>query len=419
MLPISTFLALKYIKSKKRKYLPSLSFFTSFIGIFLSVFALVVVISVMEGFKEEFQKTIIGIRPHIKIFAEKNGKIVDFPKKNLSLEQFYVEKNITHVGNGISGEVILINPLNERISGSIISGLQKEDFESRPILKNSVIEGSLEHFNKEEGLIIGNELASQLGLYIGSEVNVVLPIFRKTAIGSIPIHKTFKVKAIFNVGMYFYDSTYIFMPLAAGEQFFRKEGKAGFIEILLQNPHRVKTTRKALENYLGPGFYITDWQSENKSFIEAINLQKSVMFFILLIFLLLASFIMFSSLSSLVNQKNKSTAILRTMGFKKKEVMFTFFQVGIFTAGPAIIAGLCLGASFSYNLEKIKNWIESLLKAKIFDGAYYFLSYIPSSISGMLLFRIFLIIVGMCLISIILPSFKAIKTEPIESLKWE
>jgi lipoprotein-releasing system permease protein len=164
---------------------------------------------------------------------------------------------------------------------------------------------------------------------------------------------------------------------------------------------------------------MTDWQNENRGFINAIALQKSVMFFILSMFLLLASFIIFSSLSSLVMQKSKTIAVLQTMGFSKRQVIFTFFQVGIFTLIPAIFLGVMLGGIFVLKLEAIKNWLELVLNTKIFDGAYYFLSYIPSHLEINVILQVIFLSLTLCFIAIIIPALKAVKTKPIEALRWE
>lgn len=419
MFYVSTFLAFRYIKSKRYKNLPSLSFFTSFIGIFLSVFSLIVVVSVMEGFKQEFEKTIIGIRPHLKIYLTTNGVIEDFkPNANYNFTSYI--KSVKHISSGISGEVIASNLNGNRMSGVIISALNVEDFEARDILKKSIKYGDLKNFNEQQGLIIGQELAKILGVKIGDEINIISPMFRKTPFGSIPIHKTFKVSAIFDVGMHFYNASYIFMPLKQAQVFFEKEGKVSYFEVILNDPHTIEKAKKEIMEFFGrESIYISDWKTENKSFIEAINLQKSVMFFILFIFLLLSGFIMFSGLSAIVTQKNKTTAILRTIGLSKLQTIMIFLQVGLFTSLPAIIFGVLFGSIFVIKLEDIKNWLESTLNAKIFDGAHYFLSYIPSSLDYKTIVQLTVLSIIVCLFSVLIPSLKGIKSKPIESLKWE
>lgn len=419
MLPISSFIALKYIKSKKHDFLPSLSFFTSFIGIFLSVFALILVTSVMEGFKLEFQKTVIGIRPHMKIYFHKNGNLLDIPdykQKIAALEE--QKQEILHVGGGVSGEVMASNPSNNKLSGGIVSGLKIADFVQRKILKNSIKSGNIDGFDEGDGIIIGSELADLLGLKVGNEINLISPIFRNTPFGNIPIHKTYKVKAIFNVGMYIYDSTAVFMPLKQAQVFFQKKNSVSFLEVILQNPNHLKGGGEEIRHIL-KDVYITDWQSENASFIKAINLQKSVMMFILFLFLLLASFICFSGLSNLVLSKNKTTAILRTIGLSKIQVTLIFLQVGLFTSLPAIILGMIAGSITAIKLDHIKNLLEHALNAKIFDGAHYFLSFIPSNIDFKLIFTIGCVSFLMCFISILFPSLKAINSKPIDALRWE
>jgi lipoprotein-releasing system permease protein len=414
---VSTFIAIKYIQSKKYKFLPSLSFLTSFLGIFLSVFTLIATVSVMEGFKQEFQKTIIGIRPHLKVYFPKvyYGRpetFSDYKQKSIQL----AGKEILHSGGGISGEAMVSH--NSKISGILFSGLEAEDFLARNILKSSIISGNLEGFNTSEKVIIGSEIAFLLGVKVGDKINLISPNFRETAFGAIPIHKTFTVGGIFKVGMHFYDSSYIFLPAKQAENFLGQKG-VNFLEILVKDPNNLKPAISEIRKTFGDSIFISDWKSENASFINAINLQKSVMFFILLMFLILASFIVFSGLSALVNQKNKTTAILRTIGFSPKQVVLTFLQVGLFTSIPALILGVSLGSLFVIKLEAIKNWLEQTLNTKIFDGAHYFLSYIPSKVEISTIIQISIIGFLLCFISVLIPSIKALKTKPIESLRWE
>jgi lipoprotein-releasing system permease protein len=408
----SSFIALKFIKSKKHSFLPSLSFFTSFFGVFISVFALITTISVMEGFKQEFQKNILGLRPHIKVyFLDENYRIGQFQDYKAKREKL-ADVGIVGAVGGLSGEVIASDVSGKRMQGVIINAMEEEGFYSRDLLKKGTV-GSF-----KDGIVIGKEIAFNLGLSLGDEINLISPQFRKTPFGSIPIHKTFKVSGIFDVGMHFYDSSFAFLNLEEARAFFGKSG-ADYLEIMLFNPDNLDSAKQKISATFGGNVRITDWKTENRGFIQAIALQKSVMFFILLMFLLLASFIMFSSLSALVMQKSKTIAVLQTMGFSGRQVASTFFQVGLFTALPAIIIGVLLGGVFVLKLEEIKNWLEGVLNAKIFDGAYYFLSYIPSHLEISVILQVVFVSCLLCFVAILIPALKAIKTKPIEALRWE
>lgn len=415
----SSFIAFKYIKSKKYKFLPSLSFLTSFFGIFLSVFALIATLSVMEGFSQEFQKNIIGIRHHIKVYFMDNttGRPIIFTDyTNKEAQILNASNQIIYASPAVAGEAMInsTKSLGGKVSAVFVSGIEKEAFYKREILAKGLKQGSF----TEDGIVIGSELAFILGAQVGDSINLISPSFRKTPFGDIPIHKTLKVSGIFNVGMNFYDSSFVFLPLTQAQNFFMQNG-ATFLEVIVKNPENVSQVTDEIYKKLGSRVFITDWKAENKSFISAIKLQKSVMFFILLMFLLLASFITFSSLSSLVMQKAKTTAILQTMGFSKAQVVLMFFQVGFFTALPALILGLLAGSLFVLTLEDFKNWLEVALQTKVFDGAYYFLSYIPSKIEPEVLVQVSIISLLLCFVAILLPSIRALKTKPIESLKWE
>jgi lipoprotein-releasing system permease protein len=413
------FIALKYIQSKRYNRLPSLSFLTSFFGVFISVFALISVVSVMEGFKVEFERNIQGLRPHIKVyFLNQYGGIKifnDYKEKREQITQNQILQNeIKNISGGLSGEAISSNASGSRLSGIILNALEPDGFYAKNLLKDNT-SGKFE----DEGIVIGSELAFNLGVRLGDEINLISPMFRKTPFGNIPIHKTYKVTGIFNVGMHFYDSSFAFLTTQQGMSFLQKEG-AEYLEIMLTNPNNLQNIKAELfKVFNGQNIRITDWKTENKGFIDAINLQKAVMFFILMMFLLLASFIIFSGLSSLVMQKNKTTAILRTMGFSRIQVALTFFTVGSITVLPAIFLGILLGGLFVLNLESLKNYIENLFGTKIFDGAYYFLSYIPSELDLSTILQVSSLSLILCLIAITVPSLKAIRTNPIDALRWE
>lgn len=415
---ISSFIALRYIKSKRHSFLPSLSFATSFFGIFLSVFTLIVTICVMDGFKEEFKNNIIGIRPHMKIYflndAGKPSLIPDYKSEVRKIKG----DDILFASEGIGGEGMVTIKGGAKLQGVVISGITESGFLNRSLISKSIISGALNNFDEEEDIIIGSELAFLMGVAVGDVINLVSPKTRSTPFGSIPIHKTFKVSAIFKVGIYFYDSAFVFIPFKMAEKFFDQEG-ANFIEVMVKNPNNLSIAKMEIGESLQRRIFISDWQTENKSFIDAINLQKSVMFFILLMFLILASFIVFSSLSALIVQKNKTTAILKTIGLSSFQSILIFIQVGMFAVIPAVFLGSVLGSIFVIKLEAIKNWLEGVTGSKIFDGAYYFLSYIPSKLEPMVIVQIVCISLVASLFAIILPSLKILKTKPIDALKWE
>ena len=415
---ISSFIALRYIKSKRYSFLPSLSFLTSFIGIFLSVFTLIVTICVMEGFKEEFKNNIIGIRPHIKVYLLNNSGKPEVINDYKSVASQVKRSEIIFASEGITGEGMVTINGGSKLQGVIISGITKEGFLHRNLLANSITNGSLERFDDGEDIIIGSELAFLMGVKTGDMINLISPNTRSTPFGSIPIHKTFKVAAIFHAGIYFYDSSFVFIPFKTAEIFFEQQG-ASFIEVMVRNPNNLESAKDEIRSNIKRKIHISDWQSENKSFIDAISMQKSVMFFILLMFLLLASFIVFSSISSLIIQKNKTTAVLKTIGLSGFQSILVFVQVGMFAIIPAILLGTLLGCVFVLKLEDIKNQLETLTGSKIFDGAHYFLSYIPSKLEPTIIVQIIIISLSCGLLAILLPSLKVLKTKPIDALKWE
>ena len=404
-------IAFSYLKSQKNHNKPSLSVLVSFFAVFLSVMSLIVVLSVMNGFKEEFQNTIIGIRPHIRILSQKGE--VEFEK----LQNQLSVQNIKSYPS-ISGEAMAV--AQNGSSGVLISGILKNDFLSREMLKNSIKQGSF----GESCLIIGSELAKSLSLKIGSDISIIIAKTRSTIFGSIPVHKTYPICGIFSVGMYHYDSSTIFLSFKEAQKLFLLEPKMSkSLDIILDKQDVESSTDIALSLYnklnIQDDLYITDWQTENISFIRAIEVQTSVMLFILSIFFSLSCFIIFSGIMWLVSSKTRSIVILRTMGLKDSDAFKIFFILGFTISASAILLGTVSGVAIALNLQTIKNFLETISGVKIFDGAYYFLSYLPSklNISSVIKTIFFTLTASLC--AIYFPAKKASKIQLSNALKWE
>lgn len=408
---VSFTIAKRYIFSPKYKYLPSFQVVLAFSGIFLSVFTLITVLSVMNGFKKDFEKLIIGTRPHITIYP-KDDIFQDYKKV---LQEISDENEVLEVQPVINGEGIV--SFNKKTAGIIIKGVAQNYFSKRPLLKKTII-GEF----KPGSLVIGIEIANKMGIRINDKVTVISSKMRQTLFGNLPLHKTYTVTGFFKVDMYAYDSTMAFIDLPSATDLIlntEKTDAANALEIVLNND---KDTEKVYNRIIESGVidgYITNWKNDNKSFMDAIATQTGVMFMILSLFLIVSGFIMFATLSSMVQQKIRSIAILQSFGMSKKEVMAIFVIFGTMIAVPAIILGVFSGCIFALNIDSIKNAIESATGMRIFDGAYYFLSYIPSSVDYGSVIKVCIFSVILCTVAVIIPAVRAGKVMPYEALRFE
>jgi lipoprotein-releasing system permease protein len=425
-------IATRYLFSKKYKYLPSFSVVLAFFGVFISVATLILVLSVMNGFKEDFEKLVIGTRPHITIYPQdaKFNKINDVI---LDLQSYSDIGSINPVANG-EGVV----SFNGKTSGAMIKGVESNYFQARELLKRSIVNGNF----KTGEVVLGVELANKLGIRIGDTITIISSKMRKTLFGSLPIHKSYKVSGFFKVDMYIYDSSMVYINIQDASALLFDEKTmlpqnesnntnisddnlsnmifANALEVTLKDPSHTEDVHFVLtQNKRLYGNYITNWKTDNQSFIDAIATQTAVMFLILSLFLIVSSFIIFSTLSSVVNEKKRSIAILQSFGMSGNKVITIFTTFGAMITLPAILLGAIFGGTVALNIDAIKNWLEARTGSTIFDSAYYFLSYIPSKVHWGSVYNVCMFSIVLCMISVILPSLRAKKVLPHESLRWE
>ncbi len=409
------FIAWRYLLSKKYKFLPSFSVFLAFFGIFLSVSVLILVLSVMNGFKDDFERLIIGTRPHITIYPD--GKTFESTSKTISnVQKVQNDLKIQTTSQGVTnGQGVLV--FEEKTSGVMIKGVSSKYF-SRETLKNTIYAGKL----TAGEIVIGIEIAKTLGIEIGDEITILSSKMRKTLFGEAPIHKSYRVSGFFKVDMYAYDSTMVFLDIQSANALIGNENfdDANAIEVILQQPNFMdKLYEEMVQSPLFARNYITNWKNDNQSFIDAIATQTAVMFLILSLFLIISSFITFSMLSSVVNEKRRSIAILQSFGYSSRDVIKVFLTFGAIIVIPAIALGGIFGCVIAMNIDNIKDILEQESGANIFDGAYYFLSYIPSKVHYGSVVKVCAFSLVLSLFSVGIPALRAGRILPHESLRFE
>lgn len=408
-------IALRYLKSKRKEGFISVIAIFSFIGIMIGVATLIIVMSVMNGFRYELVNRILGINSHITIYSyEKTiGNYDDLADKISQLPSVKSANPIVETQAMLSA--------NGRNAGGLIKGIKTEDLKHKELVASNIISGDIEAIDDKNSVIIGSVVAQNMNLKDGDEIKIISAETSNTLLGSIPRIKTYKVGGIFESGMYEYDSTTVFSNFEMAQIHFRFKNSASAIEIFAKNPDDITSLKTEIYEILAdyPDLHLTDWQQANASFIDALKVESTVMFLILTLIILVAVFNIVSSMIMLVNDKNKNIALLRTLGMTKGAILRIFLICGSSIGFVGTFLGLIIGVVFSSNINNIKLWLESVSGATLFNPAIYFLSNLPSKIFVSDVVLIVLMALVFSLLATIYPAYKASKANPAEILRYE
>ena len=308
---------------------------------------------------------------------------------------------------------------NNRARGALIRGTRPEDLRRRPLVSRKIVAGSLRDFEGKNAILVGARLASGLGVGVGDRLTLVAPQNTSTPFGSVPRHKAYRIVATFQVGMYEYDSSYVFMPLKAAQIFFRTADQVSGVEIMVDNPDDVARHRRALVRAVGDLGRVVTWRQVNQHFFNALQVERNVMFMILTLIILIAAFNIISSLIMLVKDKAKQIAILRTMGATRGAVMRIFLLAGASIGVAGTIAGLILGVVFCLNIETIRRLLERLTDTDLFAAEIYFLSRLPAKIDANEVVAIVAMALVLSFLATLYPSWRAASLDPVDALRYE
>ncbi len=403
-------IAFRYLKPKKKEgFLKVISIF-SFTGIALGVAILIIVMSVMSGFRTELINKILGFNPHIiiKPYDKKINK-EDINK----LDE--IKKSISRIAFTFSGQGILIN--RENTTGILVRSYLQNDIDKIDLIKNGIIDGSLNSFNKNT-ISIGKELAISLDLLVGDQITLMSTSNLQTPFGNLPLQEKFKISSIFSTGLAEFDQNVIFMPFENANSLFEMSDMDIDLEIFLNKPDKVQLIKQNVQKIFS-NHYVYTWQDLNKSFFGALKVERNVMFIILTLIIIVAAFNIISGLTILVKNKTKEIAILRTLGISKTSIAKVFFIIGFTIGFLATITGVTIGILFSYYIEEIRVLITSIFNIRLFPEEIYFLSQMPSEINLGYIIIISLFSLLITFLATIFPSLSAAKLDPIKALKYE
>ena len=407
-------IAIRYIKSRRVEGFISVSAWFSLIGIVLGVATLIVVMSVMNGFRTELVNRILGINGHLIVY-KKNGLSIDNYHKIVN--QISDTQNVIAVTPYLEGQALA--KTKNSVSGIIIRGTKWSDLPAKKLLWKSLDNATIENFKIKQNVIIGYRLAQRLNLSVGDYISLISPNVMETAIGVLPIKQNFMVGGFFDIGMYEYDNNFVFIPWEKAEKFLSTKQIAHGIEIFLQNPKTTQNVHSDLNTKLDESFTIIDWKKRNSSFMNALDVEKNVMFVILTLIILVATFNIISSMIMLVQTKKSDIALMRTMGASKYLIIRIFMLTGSIIGILGTIIGAILGIIVSINIETIRNFISTFFEKELFSPQIYFLSTLPSNINFNEVFVVMGLSISLTLLASMFPAWKASKISPAEALRYE
>ena len=407
--PLEKEITFRYLKARKKDgFLNVISIF-SFIGIGLGVAVLIIVMSVMNGFRTELINKIVGFNAHITVKPyEERIDIINL--KNNSLNQ--ISKNLI-LSN--SGEAIIIKI--DTSKGILLRGYSSEDFSNLDMIKNKTFVGKKNNLVKNN-ISIGKELSFALDLKIGDSITLMSSAGIETIIGNLPKQKTFIISSLFESGLNDFDNNVAFINLETLEEFFNLKNTDRNLEIYLKNPQNIEN-QKYIVQKIFPNEFVYSWSDMNNSLFSALKVERNVMFIILSLIIIVAAFNIISGLTILVKNKTREIAILKSIGVLNKSIIKIFFLIGVIIGTSATIFGIILGVTFSLYVENLRQFLSTVFNISLFPEEIYFLSTMPSEINPSSIFIISICSILITIIVSIFPAMKAAKLDPIKALKYE
>jgi len=408
-------LAGRYLRARREEGSISVIAWLTLLGITIGIAALIIVMAVMNGFRADLMERILGVNGHVVVQAQ-FGPVQDYVAL---ARKFETLPDVVTAMPMVEAQVMVT--VRGQAGGGLVRGLSREDLARTPLVAKNITGGSLDAFQGDDVIMIGNRMAERLGVSIGDSVTILSPTGTATVVGTTPRLKAYRVAALFSLGMAEYDSTFIFMPIDAARAFFRTGEGVSAIEVMLRNPDNAPLIARQLTQLADPGkpLRAVTWQVLNATFFGALAVERNVMFIILTLIMLVASLNIISSLIMLVKDKGRGIAILRTMGASRGSIMRVFMIAGASIGVIGVLGGFLLGVVFCDNIESIRQLLQNLTGARLFPDEIYFLSKIPAKMEVGETATVVVVGLVMSFLATLYPSWRAARLDPVEALRHE
>jgi len=412
--PVERLLAKRYMRSRRAEGFISVIAWFSLAGITLGVATLIIVMSVMNGFRAELIGRILGLNGHVGVYAAGGSGIADFDPLSVSLAEI---PGVIAVTPQVEGQVMASR--GKTNLGAVVRGVRWSDLAARRPLWNALSDEAIAGFRDDGGLLIGKSMAFKMGVNVGDTVTLTSARGEATAFGTLPTRRTYRIAGIFDVGMHEYDSSFIFMPFDVAGKLFGMHDRASGLEIYTADPQNITVIRTLVADKIGKELRAFDWLQRNRTFINALRVERNVMFLILTLIILVAAFNIISSMIMLVRSKNADIAVLRTMGASGGSIIRIFLMTGASIGIVGTFAGTVVGMLFCWNIDTIKQAIESLSGAELFAAEIYFLSNLPAKVDPQEVLMVVLMALGLSFLASLYPAWRASRVAPAEALRYE
>lgn len=411
--PFEWMIAKRYLRARRKEGFISVIAGFSFLGIMLGVATLIIVMAVMNGFRQDLFSKILGLNGHA-IMAKVSDEFKDYNEMAAKVAKV---PGVTHVMPLIEAQVMASSPVQGL--GALVRGVPESGLKSLPLVAGGVRYGTLDGFDQQQGVAVGIRLANALGLRLGDMITLISPRGATTPFGMSPRTKPYVISAIFELGMSEYDKTIVFMPLAEAQKFFSRGDVADVLEVVVENPANIEAYAPALKEAAGATMQLSDWKQRNETFFRVLEVERSVMFIILSLIIVVAALNIISGIMMLVKDKGRDIAVLRTMGATSGSMMRVFLITGASIGVVGTLAGFVLGIVFCWNIEAIRQFVQMVSGRTVFDPNVYYLTRMPVSIDAWETLTIVVMALVISVLATLYPSWRAAKLDPVEALRYE